>query len=141
MDYGPNLRKFIAFLKCSMKLPVLFWVPNIRLPIHFPNVARVRLVLKEEMESGDTFMRNIATRMFAKFKKYWSEFSTIMAIAAILDPCYKYQFIEWTYKKVYSDNSAIELRLFKDKFFALYAKYAKSSKGSSPSPNPSSNIA
>ena len=93
-------------------------------------------MLKEEMESGDTFMRNMATRMFGKFEKYWSDFSTIMAIATILDPRYKYQFAEWAYKKVYGDNYAIELRLLKDKLFALYAEYAKSSKGSSSSLNP-----
>jgi len=68
--------------------------------LYFPNAVKVRLVLKEEMESGDAFMRHMATRMFDRFENHWYEFSTIMAIATILDPCYKYQFIEWTYKKV-----------------------------------------
>lgn len=53
---------------------------------------RVRLVLKEEMDKGDGFMKNMATRMFAKFEKYWAAFSTIMAISTILDPRYKFQF-------------------------------------------------
>ena len=38
---------------------------------YFPNVVRVRLVSKEEMESSDALMRNMARKMFAKFK-YWS---------------------------------------------------------------------
>ena len=98
-------------------------------------------MLKEEMESSDTFMRNMATKMFGKFEKYWSEFSTIMAIATILDPRYKYQFAEWAYKKVYGDRYGIELSLFKEKLFALYGEYTKNSQGSSQSPYPSSSKA
>jgi len=104
-------------------------------------VVRVRLVLKEEMESSDAFMRNMAIKMFAKFEKYWSEFSTIMAIATVLDPRYKYQFAEWAYKRVYGDGYSIELSLLKNKLFALYDEYTKSFKGLSPSSNPSSSSA
>ena len=35
--------------------------------LYFSNVVRVRLVLKEEMENGDGFMKSMATRIFAKF--------------------------------------------------------------------------
>ena len=73
------------------------------------NVERVRLVLKEEMESSNAFIRNMATKLFAKFEKYWSEFSTIMAIATVLDPHSKYQFVVWAYKRVYGDGYGIEL--------------------------------
>jgi len=60
-------------------------------------------VLKEEMESSDAFMRNMATNMFAKFEEYWFEFSTIMTIAIVLDPRCKQQFAKWAYKRVYGD--------------------------------------
>ena len=53
--------------------------------LYFPNIVRVRLVLKEEMENGDRFMKSMATRMLAKFEKYWAEFSTITAISTIVE--------------------------------------------------------
>ena len=93
------------------------------------------------MESSDAFMKNMATKMFGKFEKYWYEFSTIMDIATILDPCYKYQFVKWAYTKVYDDSYDIELRLLKEKLFALYGEYAKSSKGLFTSSNPTSSNA
>lgn len=96
-------------------------------------------MLKEEMENSDTFMRNMATKMFGKFEKFWSECSTIMAITTILDPRYKCQFAEWAYKKVYGDSYDIELRLLKEKLIKLHGEYAKSSKGPSTSSNPTSN--
>ena len=109
--------------------------------LYFPNVVRVKSVLKEEMESSDAFMKNMATKMFGKFEKYWSEFSTIIAIATVLDHCYKYKFAEWAYKKVYGDSYDIELRLLKEKLFALYGECIKSSMGSFRSCDPTSSNA
>jgi len=60
--------------------------------LYFPNVVRVRILLKEEMEKGDGFMTSMATRMFGKFEKCWVEFSAIMTIGTILDPPYKFHF-------------------------------------------------
>ena len=44
--------------------------------------------------------------MFAKFEKYWSDFSLILAIAVVFDPRYKIQTVEWGYKKIYGENSS-----------------------------------
>jgi len=89
----------------------------------------VKLVLKEEMEKGYGFMKSMATRMSAKFEKYWAEFSTIMAISTILDPRYKFQFAEWAYKRDYGDSYEIELPLLKYKLFCLLDEYTKSLNG------------
>ena len=139
MDEWAKIEKNCGFLKVFYEVTCAFSRPKYPISnLYFPNVVRVRLVLKEEMESSDSFMRNMAMKMFGKFKKYWSEFSTIMAIATILDPRYKYKFAEWAYKKVYGDRYGIEL---KEKLFALYGEYTKNSQGSSQSPSPSSNNA
>ena len=50
----------------------------------------ITLALKDELEGDDAFTRNMTSRMFTKFEKYWADFSTIMAIAGILYPHYKY---------------------------------------------------
>ena len=38
--------------------------------LYFPNVVRVRILLKEEMEKGDGFMKSMEARMYGKFEKY-----------------------------------------------------------------------
>ena len=98
--------------------------------LYFPNVVRVKIRLKEEMEKGDGFMKSMAARMYGKFEKYWAEFSSIMAIATILDPRYKFHFSEWAFKRIYGADHVIELSLLKDKLFCLFDEYSKSTKGS-----------
>ncbi|XP_057971353.1 zinc finger BED domain-containing protein DAYSLEEPER-like isoform X2 [Malania oleifera] len=41
----------------------------------------------------DVFLRNVASQMQGKFDKYWSDYSKILAMAVILDPCFKIQFV------------------------------------------------
>lgn len=79
------------------------------------------------MESNDRFMKNMATKMFGKFEKYWSEFSTIMAISVVFDPRYKFQLVDWAFKKIYGSSADVELELFKGKLFALFDEYSASS--------------
>jgi len=68
---GPKIEKIYGFLKVFYEVTCAF--SRSKCPtcnLYFPNMVRVRLVLKEEMESSDTFIRNMATKMFAKFAKY-----------------------------------------------------------------------
>jgi len=130
-DEWAKIEKLSSFLKIFYEVTCAF--SGSKYPtsdLYFPNVVRVKLVLKDEMEKGDGFMKSMATRMFAKFEKYWAEFTTIMAISAILDPRYKFQFAKWAYRRVYGDSHAIELFLLKDKLFTLFDEYANSSVGS-----------
>ncbi|KAI0522399.1 hypothetical protein KFK09_004778 [Dendrobium nobile] len=46
----------------------------------------------------------MAAGMIVKFEKYWSGFSVILAIAVILDPQYKFAFVEWCYRKLYEGD-------------------------------------
>ncbi|CAH1432163.1 unnamed protein product [Lactuca virosa] len=44
--------------------------------IYFPNVLKIRLLLQEEKENGDTSIKNMAKNMHLKFDKYWSVSAT-----------------------------------------------------------------
>ncbi|XP_027171799.1 zinc finger BED domain-containing protein RICESLEEPER 4-like [Coffea eugenioides] len=61
--------------------------------------------LSEECNSSDDFMRRIASQMLVKFNKYWSEFNLLLAIVVVFDPRYKFQFIEFSYNKLYGPGS------------------------------------
>ena len=73
---------------------------------------------------------SLAAIMFGKFEKYWAELSTIMTIATILDPLYKFNFSDWAFKRIYGVDHMVELSLLKDKLFFLFAEYSKNAKGS-----------
>ena len=129
-DEWSRLEKLCEFLRVFYEVTCAF--SGSKYPtsnLYFPNVVRVRILLKEEMEKGDGFMKGMAAIMYGKFEKYWAEVSTIMAIATILDPRYKFQFADWAFKRIYGADHVIELSLLKDKLFCLFDEYSKNVKG------------
>ena len=107
--------------------------------LYFPSVFWARLTLDEHMKGHDVQLKNMTKLMFAKFEKYWSEFSLILAIAVILDPRYKLQFVDWSYKKLYG-NDSYEFQRVKDTLFSLYDEYTDAAKTSKTSSCSSSSI-
>lgn len=51
--------------------------------------------------------------MRPKFNKYWKDYSMILAIAVVFDPRYKTQFVEFSYKMLYGDDSVQIAKLHK----------------------------
>ena len=86
-------------------------------------VKKLILKLKEEMESSDKFMKNMAFKMYEKFSKYWSEYSMILAMAVVLDPRYKLQYVEFTYKKLYGSSFAVHSDRLREKLHDLFSEY------------------
>ena len=108
--------------------------------LYFPEVFLIQLNLSEEMKSSDVFMRRMAHQMFGKFDKYWSEYSLVLAIAVIFDPRYKIQFVEFSYKKLYGDES-FEFSRVREKLFSLFDEYMhNSSKASSSQTSASQDV-
>ena len=62
-------------------------------------------------------------KMYEKFSKYWADFSTILAIACILDPRYKLSCVDFFYKKFYGADS-LQFRDLKKKLFSLFNEYS-----------------
>ncbi|XP_028549690.1 zinc finger BED domain-containing protein RICESLEEPER 2-like [Dendrobium catenatum] len=93
--------------------------------LFFPCVSTAYASLKHERLHGIEYIRNIATRMLVKFEKYWFDFCDILAIAVILDPRYKFTFVEWCYKKLYGGDYISETKKVRDKLFALFSNYEK----------------
>uniref|UniRef100_A0A803LBJ8 BED-type domain-containing protein n=1 Tax=Chenopodium quinoa TaxID=63459 RepID=A0A803LBJ8_CHEQI len=86
------------------------------------------------VEFKDLFMQKMACKMYEKFGKYWSEFSTFMAAAVVLDPRYKLQCVNWGYMRIYGQHSVeyeLEFSKVKDALRRLYEAYASSHSSSS----------
>ncbi|XP_021727420.1 zinc finger BED domain-containing protein DAYSLEEPER-like [Chenopodium quinoa] len=76
----------------------------------------------------------MACKMYEKFGKYWSEFSTFMAVAVVLDPRYKLQCVNWGYMRIYGHHSVeyeLEFSKGKDALRGLYEAYESSHSSSS----------
>ncbi|TQE11427.1 hypothetical protein C1H46_002990 [Malus baccata] len=74
------------------------------------------------MDDSESFMKKMGTYMYMKFKKYWSEYSLILAIAIILDPRYKLHFVDSGYTKLHGVNS-VEFTKVNDKLNDLFGVY------------------
>ncbi|XP_020688142.1 zinc finger BED domain-containing protein RICESLEEPER 1 isoform X1 [Dendrobium catenatum] len=92
--------------------------------LYFPAIFSAYLTLKEEMGSEDECLRALAAYMLSLLEKYWSSFNMILAIAVILDPRYKFSFVEWCYKKLYGDGGALNSMNVKEKLYSLFSMYA-----------------
>ncbi|XP_042452622.1 zinc finger BED domain-containing protein RICESLEEPER 2-like [Zingiber officinale] len=82
-------------------------------------LAFFQLKLHEESSSQDLYMKKIADQMFVKFNKYWCEFNVLFAIAVIFDPRYKFQFVEFSYGKLYGSGSR-ELMKVRETLFGIF---------------------
>ncbi|KAG6682132.1 hypothetical protein I3842_13G123200 [Carya illinoinensis] len=100
--------------------------------LYFPAVFMIYLILKRQCESEDDCMRKMSYQMLAKFEKYWSEFNVMLAIAVILDPRYKLQFVEFSYKKLYG-NSSQEYLHVRAKLASFFMEYSSGTPTSSAS--------
>ncbi|KAG6483747.1 hypothetical protein ZIOFF_060401 [Zingiber officinale] len=94
--------------------------------LYFPHVFVIQLKLHEESSSQDLYMKKIADQMFVKFNKYCCEFNVLFAIAVIFDPRYKFQFVEFSYGKLYGSGSR-ELMKVRETLFGIFGEYMKDS--------------
>nr|KAJ0207743.1 hypothetical protein LSAT_V11C500259970 [Lactuca sativa] len=123
-DEWNKLEKIFRFLEVFYEVTCIFSGNKYSTAnLYFPSVSMVEKTLREEMESSDRFMKNMAKKMYEKFSKYWSEYSMILAMAAVLDPRYKLQYVEFTYKKLYGDSFAVHSDRIREKLHDLFSEY------------------
>lgn len=124
-DEWQKVEKICKFLKVLYDVTCLFsGTCYTTSNLYFPQVFVVEDTLRKAMVDHDMFMNKMASQMITKFEKYWSEYSLILAIAVILDPRYKLQFVEFSYKRLYGSGS-VEMRKVCEKLFSLFDVYMK----------------
>lgn len=94
--------------------------------LYFPSVLMARLTLEKHRDNNDARLKKMDDLMFAKFEKYWSEFSLILALAVVFDPRYKLQTVEWGYTKIYGEKSS-HFDEVKDTLSSLFDIYCSNS--------------
>ncbi|KAK1304732.1 hypothetical protein QJS10_CPB11g00627 [Acorus calamus] len=70
----------------------------------------------------------MATTMMLKFQKYWEDCSLILTVALVLDPRFKIEYVDYTYRQLYGDGAAfIHTERVRSYLYELYSEYAVNS--------------
>ena len=79
--------------------------------LYFQGVSQIELLLLEEMENQDSFINNMAEQMKGKFDIYWDCYSVVLACAIVLDPRYKLDYVDFTFKKIEPIEHIAEMKV------------------------------
>ena len=74
-------------------------------------MSQIELLLLEEMESQNSFISNMAEHIKGKFDKYWDCYSVVLACAIVLDPRYKLNYVDFTFKKIEPIEHIAEMKV------------------------------
>jgi len=97
--------------------------------LYFPSIWHCCVMLKQYLEGDDEYLKYMATAMWGKFQKYWSQFHLTLAIACVLDPRFKLRLVEFSYKKLYGDD-CVECISMRSTLYSIFEEYNKKKKAS-----------
>ncbi|CAH9116807.1 unnamed protein product [Cuscuta europaea] len=92
--------------------------------MYFPDICELHLKLIGWCQNSDDFVRSLALKMKNRFDEYWNKCSLALAIAAILDPRFKMNVLDFFYPQIYGDESATCIDIVSNCLKALYHGHA-----------------
>ncbi|KAG6494612.1 hypothetical protein ZIOFF_042372 [Zingiber officinale] len=107
--------------------------------LYFMQVWKIEVLLKENLSNEDEVISCMCKRMMEKFDKYWTQYSTMLAFGAILDPRIKLSMLEFFYSKVENDSLKCKKKidLVKTKLCKVFDQYSDTNQTSSSQPQSS----
>ncbi|XP_044508352.1 zinc finger BED domain-containing protein RICESLEEPER 2-like [Mangifera indica] len=118
----------------------LQYLPN---EIEWKKLARVCDFLRvfNNDKEFDPVVASMVRSMIVKFDKYWGEVNLLMAVAIVMDPRYKLEFIKFVYPVLYGEYDAeIELDNLRHTLEELYHEYVELLSTDNPSLAPISQM-
>ncbi|XP_017624908.1 zinc finger BED domain-containing protein DAYSLEEPER-like [Gossypium arboreum] len=97
-------------------------------------------VLLDTVKGPYSFLTPMVKQMQEKFNKYWAEYSLILSCAAILDPRYKLNYVQYCFTKIYGIHASDFVKTILSNLRLLFDEYVKKSKSTSSSLPGSSNV-
>ncbi|KAL6650291.1 hypothetical protein ACP70R_009216 [Stipagrostis hirtigluma subsp. patula] len=119
------------FLKPLYDITCTFLRKTKTASLYFLGLYKVHRLL-DVTKGQQNFMYAMVEDVKAKFDKYWSENSLMLACAAVFDPRYKLNLISYCFRRIYGDADASEhIGRVVALIHRLFAEYEKSSCSSS----------
>jgi hypothetical protein len=98
--------------------------------LFFPKVCAIYLAIKKWQTSDNPIIEEMSAAMKEKFLKYWSDVHGLMAVATVLDPRYKMQFLCAMYTQIYGhEGMPREVLKVKELLVELLKEYQGSMEG------------
>ncbi|TYH24331.1 hypothetical protein ES288_A03G083300v1 [Gossypium darwinii] len=136
-----NVAIFCKFLKVFYDVTCVFSGSNdLTANLYFRGVWKVHKVLLDTVKGPYSFLTPMVKQMQEKFNKYWVEYSLILSCAAILDPRYKLNYVQYYFTTIYSIHASNFVEIILSHLRLLFDEYVKKSKSTSSSLAESSNV-
>jgi hypothetical protein len=91
--------------------------------LYFHEFWKIHFTLQREAKNADTVIRSMAEAMKTKFMKYWKLSYLTICIPVILDPRYKFEFVELCLNSGLESEAAKYLGVVKKRFKDLFVEY------------------
>ncbi|KAK9286527.1 hypothetical protein L1049_014925 [Liquidambar formosana] len=91
--------------------------------LYFPKICEIRMALSHWCACSIDVIQQMAINMVAKFDKYWLVIHGIMGVAAVLDPRYKMDLLEFYFPKLYGDEYLEEVERVRQLCYDLLIEY------------------
>ncbi|MBA0853999.1 hypothetical protein Goshw_024786 [Gossypium schwendimanii] len=108
--------------------------------LYFRGVWKVHKVLLDTFKGPHSFLTPMVKQMQKKFNTYWVEYLLILSCAAILDPCYKLNYVQYCFTTIYCIHASNFLETILNKLSLLFNDYVKKFKSTSSFLVRSSNV-
>ncbi|KAG4138741.1 hypothetical protein ERO13_D07G152450v2 [Gossypium hirsutum] len=136
-----NVAILCKFLKVFYDVTCVFSGSNYPTAnLYFRGVWKVHKVLLDTVKGPYSFLTPMVKQMQEKFNKYWAEYSLILSCAAILDPRYKLNYVQYCFTTIYGDHASDFVETILSNLRLLFDEYVKKSKSTSSSLAGSSNV-
>lgn len=89
----------------------------------FPIVSQIQIELMQAAVSEDSFVSSLIRPLYERFERYWENCCLVLAVAVIMDPRYKKQFVDFTFSKIYGENAETWIRIVDDGLHELFLEY------------------
>jgi Domain of unknown function (DUF4413)/hAT family C-terminal dimerisation region len=94
-------------------------------PTYYLDAWKIQNELINAIKSEDPVTRIVAKGMHGKFDKYWKDCSLVLAKSVVMDPRFKMKMVDFSFSKMYGEDSPRYLKVVSDGIHKLYQEYVK----------------